>query len=80
MIAVLKKATQGDKGSPVPWEDPKMDPSYDTRWPKASADGGDMVDDDDHLLLLGNRIDDFGFAGATRDLMAQNAVAAAVRA
>ena len=80
MIAVLKKATQGDKGSPVPWADPKMDPWYDTRWSRGSADGGDVVDDDDHLLLLGNKIDEFGFAGASRDLMAQNAVAAAVRA
>ena len=26
MVTVLKKATQGDKGSPVPWADPKMDP------------------------------------------------------
>ena len=80
MIAVLKKATQGDKGSPVPWADPKMDPWYDTRWPKGSADSGDVVDDDDHLLLLGNKVEEYGFAGAARDLMAQNAVAAALRA
>ena len=78
MAAALKKATQGEKGSPVPWADPKMDPWYDTRWPR--ADSGDVVDDDEHLLLLGNEIEEYGFAGAARDLMAQNAVAAAVRA
>ena len=38
-----------------------------------------MVDDDDHLLLLGNKVEEYGFAGGSRDLMAQNAVAAAVR-
>ena len=78
MVAALKKATQGEKGSPVPWADPKMDPWYDTRWPK--GDSGDVVDDDDHLLLLGNKVEEFGYAGAARDLLTQNAVAAAVRA
>ena len=78
MAAALKKATQGEKGSPVPWADPKMDPWYDTRWPK--GDSGDVVDDDDHLLLLGNKVEEYGYAGAARDLLTQNAVAAAVRA
>ena len=77
MVAALKKATQGEKGLPVPWADPKMDPWYDTRWPK--GDNGDVVDDD-NLLLLGNKVEEYGYAGAARDLLTQNAVAAAVRA
>ena len=39
-----------------------------------------MVDDDDHLLLLGNKVEEFRFAGASREWMAQNAVVPAVRA
>ena len=77
MAAALKKATQGEKGSPVPWADPKMDPWYDARWPK--GDNADVVDDDG-LLLLGNTVEEYGYEGATRDLLTQNAVAAAVRA
>ena len=80
MVTVMKKATQGDKGSPVPWADPKMDPWYDARWPKWSADGNDLVKDDDHLLLLGDKVEECGFAGASRDLVAQNALVAAVKA
>jgi hypothetical protein len=80
MVAVLKKATPGDKGSRVPWADPKMDRRYDARWPKGCADGNDGVDDDDHLMLLGDKVEECGFAGASRDLMAQNALAVAVRA
>ena len=77
MAAALKKATQGEKGSPVPWADPKMDPWYDARWPKGN--NADVVDDDG-LLLLGNKVEEYGYEGATRDLLTQNAVAAAVRA
>ena len=36
--------------------------------------------DDDNLLLLGNKVEEYGYEGATRDLLTQNAVAAAVRA
>ena len=46
MVSVLKKATQGDKGSLVPWADPKMDPWYDARWNKGSNDGSDALQED----------------------------------
>ena len=31
-MAALVKATKGDKGSPVPWADPKVAPWFDPAW------------------------------------------------
>ena len=59
---------------------PRWTPGTTPGGPRNSTDGGDVVDDDDHLLLFGNKVEEFGYAGAARDLLTQNAVAAAIRA
>ena len=38
MMTTLDKATKGDKGSPVPWADPKAAPWYDQKWSKGEGD------------------------------------------
>ena len=68
MLTALNRATKGDKGSPVPWADPKAAPWYDPTWSK-----GEVDPDDDHLRALGQQAEDLGFAGLSSELVTRQA-------
>ena len=58
-----------------------MDPWFDAKWPKGSKDGSvDTLAEDEHLHALGDKVEEYGFAGASRELVAQNALATALKA
>ena len=78
MVSTLKNATKEDKGSPVPWADPKGAPWFDPKWSKGSK--GDAYPEDNDLCALGGRAEEFGFAGGSLDLVARNDFTAALRA
>ena len=73
MLSTLKKATRGDKGSPIPWADPKAAPWFDPTWSK-----GEAYLEDDELRALGERAEEFGFGSV--DLVARNVFTAALKA
>jgi len=75
MMNTLVKASKGEKGAPVPWADPKVAPWFDQKWLDE-----DQRAEDDHLDALGQSAEDWGFTGVSRDLVAQRALSAALKA
>ena len=75
MINAIVKVSKGEKGAPVPWADPKVAPWFDQKWLEE-----DQRADDDHPRALGQSAEEWGFTGVSKDLVAQHAFAAALKA
>ena len=75
MMSALAKASKGERGAPVPWADPKVAPWFDQKWLEEEQRA-----DEEHLRALGQSAEDWGFTGVSKDLVAQSAFAAALKA
>jgi len=67
MALALLKGTKGERGSPVPWADPKLSPWYEQAWAGVASD----TIDTDHLVAAGRDAESMGFSGVTTELVAK---------
>ena len=72
---MLFRSSKGERGAPVPWADPKVAPWFDQKWLEEEQRA-----DEEHLRALGQSAEDWGFTGVSKDLVAQSAFAAALKA